>query len=322
MRILRFLAVVIVLTNVLFAKAHEGTFKLSEFRDGRKNSFDTNIEVRYSIDVLMGEPVVKADAKYTIGDFVDIDGHSYKRTQLKKERLDKLKIIDLKIRAPFETTSINKQLYIDIDMGAMGKAGEWSYNTPGSPDWNKWIMYKDGTYLNKEDAIKAYKGFLRLGINDTWVSLAKAITIKYDISGVKEKKLEPLKNVWIDKETGLMWQDEEYNQEEVDNYVKYYEQEKNVGKTGSWYHADEYCQKLRLDGFNDWRLPSINELSSIKDKRNNFVYQVVFRNIWSSDTAGDEAKKFRFHYYIQGDEPIALNSKTRVSYIKCVRSKK
>ena len=65
-----------------------------------------------------------------------------------------------------------------------------------------------------------------------------AKTIKYNVSDLKSNtKKQTLKNVWIDKDTNLMWQDEKYTKKEMDNYVKYYKKHKNIGKTGSWYHA-------------------------------------------------------------------------------------
>jgi len=48
-----------------------------------------------------------------------------------------------------------------------------------------------------------------------------------------------------DTKTGLMWQRELYFQ--------------NM----NWYKATDYAKKLRLAGFSDWRLPTINELITL-----------------------------------------------------------
>ncbi len=172
------------LTAPLFAKANNGTFKLMDYRRGANNTFDTTIEVKYSLDSLMGEPVVKAQARYSVMGLVNING---KRLKLSREQLNKLKIVNLKLTVPFETKAIPRRLFIEIDMGAMGAPGKWSYNTPGSPNWNKWIMDENGDYLSKEKAIKAYKGFQRLGVSSGLGSLAEVKSIKFNVSGAKTK---------------------------------------------------------------------------------------------------------------------------------------
>jgi hypothetical protein len=50
---------------------------------------------------------------------------------------------------------------------------------------------------------------------------------------------------WVDSSSGLMWA------------------AKDSGKEGSWHKAMKYCRKLRLAGYSDWRLATINELESL-----------------------------------------------------------
>ena len=52
----------------------------------------------------------------------------------------------------------------------------------------------------------------------------------------------------IDTDTQLEWQD---------SY------EDNNIKSGNWNYSITYCEDLKLDDKNDWRLPNINELKSI-----------------------------------------------------------
>ena len=52
---------------------------------------------------------------------------------------------------------------------------------------------------------------------------------------------------WIDPSTGLMWT------------------AKDNGNDITWRKAMKYCQNLSLAGYSDWRLPTIDELSSIYD---------------------------------------------------------
>ena len=52
---------------------------------------------------------------------------------------------------------------------------------------------------------------------------------------------------WTDPATGLMWA------------------KKDNGSDVSWEQASDYCTKLELAGYNDWRLPTIEELEGIYD---------------------------------------------------------
>ncbi len=70
-------------------------------------------------------------------------------------------------------------------------------------------------------------------------------------------------NTVIDKTLGLMWQN-------------HYED--TSGK--NWQEAVNYCENLELDGFKDWRLPSIKELQSLVNYNRN--YPAVEPNIWNN----------------------------------------
>jgi hypothetical protein len=53
---------------------------------------------------------------------------------------------------------------------------------------------------------------------------------------------------WIDPNTKLMWA------------------AKDNGKDVSWKDAAKYCHNLRLAGYSDWRLATLDELASLVDK--------------------------------------------------------
>lgn len=193
MKLLHYLLLITLIGTTIYAKEVSGTFKLNSFRDNSGNSFDAEITVKYKIESLMGEPVVKATAKYEVGDAIDIDGKSYPKNKLSKEQLSKLKIIDLVVSVPFDTTYTGQgtnTLYIDISMGAMGKQGEWSFNPPDSPDWDKWIYVNGYQYLDKNEAKKAYLGLKKLGYGEgAYDSLAQVKKIEYSVSKVAIKNI-------------------------------------------------------------------------------------------------------------------------------------
>lgn len=112
-----------------------------------------------------------------------------------------------------------------------------------------------------------------------------------------------------DSATGLVWQDNS----EAKTYQK------------DWNGAKAYCESLTLDGYEDWRLPNIYELSTLLDNTkskepyvldgikyiNSFYY-------WSSSNAEDTSRG-RLVGFSYGDE--GTYGKTNYSAVRCVRSK-
>ena len=78
----------------------------------------------------------------------------------------------------------------------------------------------------------------------------------------------------VDTTHNLIWQD----------------QPENRSKTMNWFDALEYCEALELAGYNDWRMPNINELLSIYEPSNSklingdFKYTHTGLGLWSSTT--------------------------------------
>lgn len=91
-----------------------------------------------------------------------------------------------------------------------------------------------------------------------------------------------------DNVTGLMWQDESYTSaEEVA-----YNDGKNYNKVGNEEYAKGYCENLTLDGFSDFRLPNIYELTTLIDNTKSEEPYIVdgIKNIasqfyWTSTTS-------------------------------------
>ena len=114
--------------------------------------------------------------------------------------------------------------------------------------------------------------------------------------------------VVTDEDTGLMWQDN------------------NDAKTLEVTYSDaiKYCQNLSISGYSDWRLPNIDELISITDKRrHNPSIKKIFKNVttrsyywtitkskWSSAEAWIVAFDYGFDYH------YSLSNK---NYVRCVR---
>ena len=115
------------------------------------------------------------------------------------------------------------------------------------------------------------------------------------------------KEVVNDTTTYLMWQDNSAS--------------KTVRKT--WQEAIDYCEDMSFAGFDDWRLPNINELRSITDKSRHYpAIQTAFSNVvssdyWSSTTDAGDTSVAWVVYFSHGDG--YWGPKDSDPYVRCVR---
>jgi len=93
---------------------------------------------------------------------------------------------------------------------------------------------------------------------------------------------------WIDPKTKLMWQNEDYTEEEK----KAFRNEYNYSKVRDWEGAKEYCKNLKLEGYDDWRLPNIYELSTLVTHKKGFPTLKIIKDPLSYDMAGLEIPIF------------------------------
>ncbi len=112
-----------------------------------------------------------------------------------------------------------------------------------------------------------------------------------------------------------------------DNTTNLFWQDDNASKTVrlNFEGAKKHCESLSLEGYDDWRLPSLLELQSIVDfKEVKPAINGAFKNItprlyWTSTLyIGDLGRAWyvyfydgRIHYYLHAND----------SYVRCVREK-
>ncbi len=112
-----------------------------------------------------------------------------------------------------------------------------------------------------------------------------------------------------DDKTGLIWQD---NKEVAENNLNQDE-------------AKTYCQDLEVDGFRDWRLPTLREYYTIIDlMRNRPALKNGFEirddgRYWTSTLFVKNPEKEAWYISMSYGEAEPYN-KSRVFHVRCVRN--
>ena len=171
---------------------------------------------------------------------------------------------------------------------------------------NNYIATNKSIEVNKKDkTTAALTGIVK---NKTSKAVLEGVIVR-DQGITSRYTKDNKKQIVTDNMTELQWQDDS---EVSRNRL-------------NWKAAKNYCDKLSLGGYSDWRLPNITELLSITDLgRHDPAINPVFRytsngrywssspNAWSGSTAW-----FVFFYY--GNRAYYLKSKPL--YVRCVRGK-
>ncbi|RUM61643.1 MAG: DUF1566 domain-containing protein [Sulfurimonas sp.] len=110
--------------------------------------------------------------------------------------------------------------------------------------------------------------------------------------------------------TGLQWQDS-------------YAESNDSIKNTTWDDAQRYCSLLNLGGYDDWRTPTVEELTDITDHGNtdpaiNSVFQhTVSSAYWSSLESDSNQSVAWFVYFYNGF--ANWKAKDGNAYVRCIR---
>jgi len=83
--------------------------------------------------------------------------------------------------------------------------------------------------------------------------------------------------VYIERKAKLMWQDEKYTDDEEGAYFH----KRSLGKVGDWNHSNAYCRTLEYAGFDNWRLPTLDELMNLYSHKTGLKYSQAI-DFWTS----------------------------------------
>jgi len=118
-------------------------------------------------------------------------------------------------------------------------------------------------------------------------------------------------DVYVDHKTKLMWQDAPYGDTEA--YA--YKHNSSAGKAGSWRYAKNYCNYSSYAGYDDWRLPKVDELVDLYNRKIRFKHTIDV-DFWSSTPSKGDT--YWSVFAIITGQPYA-HKRSDSQYIRCVR---
>jgi hypothetical protein len=120
-----------------------------------------------------------------------------------------------------------------------------------------------------------------------------------------------VQKVYVDTENHLMWQDEAYTIKEDGAYAR----GRTYGKVGSHAYAVRYCENLNYAGYNDWRLPTADEMSDMHRKAGQLFSYYRDGDFWTATPT----TKGRYYVVFPADAYRYKRNPRRSYYIRCVR---
>ena len=117
--------------------------------------------------------------------------------------------------------------------------------------------------------------------------------------------------IYDEYDVNLMWQDQPYTDAEDSAYKRNH----SLSKAGNWNHAVNYCRRLSYAGYNDWRLPSADELIHVHRKIGEVFSYYRGDDFWSTSSTEDS----RQYVVYPADAYKYKRAKRQSNYIRCVR---
>ena len=123
--------------------------------------------------------------------------------------------------------------------------------------------------------------------------------------------------VWTDLRTGLMWCRFSIGQQWING--------KCIGEAATsidFSLAEDVCKSFRLAGFNDWRLPTKEELLALANSYKESLLEDILHNYWSSTLDTEESGESSLYYYVVDFFHANLSSEERYyqNYVRPVRN--
>ena len=117
--------------------------------------------------------------------------------------------------------------------------------------------------------------------------------------------------VYVEADADLMWQDQVYTSAEDGAYKRGH----SVEKAGKHRHAMNYCRALNYAGYNDWRLPTADELAHVHNPQDNPFTYYRGSDFWSATPTTEN----RYYVVFIADAMQYARKPSESNYIRCVR---
>ncbi|WP_375688398.1 hypothetical protein [Pseudooceanicola sp. LIPI14-2-Ac024] len=134
---------------------------------------DATLSVNWQADLKMGlltgEPVISVRLKYDVSSgtvtlpMLTREGRQFSTVSyaaLPDDLRAGVRLTEIKLRVVFGSKAGEVALVADV--GATGAPGDWSFNVPGSPDWDEVFEYANGAAVPEAAARAAWEGGLTL----------------------------------------------------------------------------------------------------------------------------------------------------------------
>jgi len=207
-------------------------------------------------------------------------------------------------KVSIHSASVDALVYVDgVEMGKISKApllltlSEGKHELMVSrildEDWQE-VQRKKITLKNDEMLSLKFSLNLEKLSKKTNKSTAETFTKKGEVV--------------LDKAAHLMWQDNKAVVEVKQN----------------WFDAEKYCKALRLDSFDDWRMPRYDELMGIVDyTKHTLAVMPAFKHVvseyyWSASEDAKEKNSVKNIYF--GNGCPDSKGKKEYHYVRCVRT--
>jgi len=178
------------------------------------------------------------------------------------------------------------------------------------------IMIKREEAKPLYETSKTYKLLAQIAVADGAVSFKELKFQDYDIQITSFYK----SFYWTDKDSGLIWEIKQNN---------------TIDKLYTWDQALNYAQELNTKnycGFNDWRVPTIDELNTLVpktsykgiDNKDVYIKKPLINNTYSSSywSSSVPVSYYNFAWYMNFNSGSTNGSnKSTKHYMRCVKNK-
>jgi len=211
-----------------------------------------------------------------------------------------------KIKVTFSVSSDDELVLVRVHCGVESSYDDIQYKDTSISTGSKTL------YLNSD------KWFGQKVYCKTEVKTENSITTVKEASiDITPQKIAIPNSIFFEESTGLMWQDDS----DAKSIEKLWITEANYRLKNyfdtSGDTATTYCNNISLGDYNDWRLPTIDELEELYNKRSN-LNNLTSSFYWTSTSAKNDSYRAWVVHFNGGN--VDHYNKIFYGFVRCVRA--